>query len=306
MRVGHWRTKFLFSLAMTWLLVGPCEAALPECLQEARWTSNPLDRTDLVGALVAVRTSRGNLALLLVNSGETLLISNLTVYDLSGRVLLYKRGMRAGPSSFFDADSGLERSRDADVWWHGIAPGTSRLEPNNGAQLHLCSRIRGRTRAEWLKQWAFLADTSEEAAGKGRCSYLWNLKRCLPEYCQSDAHCQFGHFWGNNYWDQEKKAVCIYNECREEEFPLVPDDTPDGWGCRQNADCDNRNFTGDCVPDKTSPRGATCVSFERKSCLAVGRYEACITLDGRIGKAQCREWKRLGTCVALEYQPEPP
>lgn len=307
MRVGNCRATFLLALAVSWLLVAPSEAALPKCLQDARWASDPLDRTNLVGALVAVRTSRGNLALLLVNSGPTLLISNLTVYEPSGRIMLHKRGMRIGPSSFFDADSGLERSRNADLWWHSISSGVSRLEPRNGAQLHLCSHIRGRTRAEWLEYWAFLADTSEEAARRGKCGALWELARCLPRYCQSDAHCQFGHFWGDGHWDQERKARCIYNECREDE---LDDLIAYGYACYWNFQCSGRDFEGECVnnsPDYDGENvGGFCDSYQRKTCHGVGKYEPCITLDGRIGKAECREWKRLGSCIALEYQPVPP
>lgn len=138
-----------------------------------------------------------------------------------------------------------------------------------------------------ITNWDFWMDTTEETARKGKCTVGPNLTRCPPSYCESDKHCQFGHRWGLNFWDQEYYGFCIQNECRENrEIGL----DPNGSMCKSNYECNNKNFEGNCELGQ-------CRSIPRQSCDTPGAMHVCVTIDGKQGKASCREWHKLGTCL---------
>jgi hypothetical protein len=151
------------------------------------------------------------------------------------------------------------------------------------------TRIKGKTRAEWQAIWRHNADTSEDAARGGACSTWPDLTRCPPDYCETDAHCQFGHYWGLGSWDQEVYGFCVEGECREDREMTID---PNGSPCNHTWECDNRNYLGECEQGR-------CVSQARRNCDTPGADYPCITPDRKQGFATCRDWGKLGTCIPV-------
>jgi len=158
--------------------------------------------------------------------------------------------------------------------------------------------IKGKTKAEWEAIWKRNRDESEAAAERGtnggKRNMAGSIQRPLPDYCETDEHCTFGHyFWMGLLYDTEHDAVCVNHECvmdAQTGGAAGVDLNPRGSTCKSDKGCQNVKYAGSC-------NKGTCSSIKRRKCEVPGDWISCNSRDGkREGKALCTKHKRLANC----------
>lgn len=105
-----------------------------ETVRAAPKTSVRIHRSRLRSRILFARTNRGNFAKMHVNSGTTLRITKLVVYNREGCLIKVAHNLRIRSSFSCDLDEARESSAGADFWWHGVSRGVHYLEPRNSAR----------------------------------------------------------------------------------------------------------------------------------------------------------------------------
>ena len=123
---------------------GAGDDGLPACVEAAEWSSDPIPGGTLWaaggpgGAVVAVKTNAGNLALLSVSALDTLVLESAQLFTAAGKEISTKEYLRIPAGSTFDLDTGTASSDStADLKWNSDAEGKS-LEPLNKAMVYSC------------------------------------------------------------------------------------------------------------------------------------------------------------------------
>ncbi len=122
--------------------------ALPVCLQQSNFSSEPIPGQSVADAEFAVRTDQGNLALLKVTHGEpfenngaqffALVVEDLQLFDSAGQFsLLSAKDLAISSTGSLDVDNGVEKGRGTDIFWQRLEDNYL-LTPRNGAEIYLC------------------------------------------------------------------------------------------------------------------------------------------------------------------------
>lgn len=109
-----------------------------------------IPRSVLHNRILLVKTSSGNYAKILVQSGPNLNVFQLTVYNAAGCIIKTAGSFNVNASFFCDIDTGTQVGNvaSADFWWHALSSSDSQLEPKNGATFALFKDFDATTFAE--------------------------------------------------------------------------------------------------------------------------------------------------------------
>lgn len=107
---------------------------VPLYLRRAPYSTSKISRSQLRGAIVAFKTSRGKYAIAEVYAGTNLLLKNIRVYNPSGTLYTSKPSLVIRGTYLCDLDTISETRYGADFWWEAVRPGINYLVPRNGAK----------------------------------------------------------------------------------------------------------------------------------------------------------------------------
>ena len=207
---------------------------LPSCLQFAmtKWSSIPVSRNTVAErggeVFIAIKSTKGNLALIKVKSGDNWLIDTLDLYKPTGILgpsssgssttvplgkiytgdkILSKTHQTLKSSFMLDVDTGkMTTSTDADIWLKGISISGEQLKPVNGAQIFFCP-----------PQQDSRARNGASCRNNSQCdsNYCADNFRCAPidysgqkdQYCHHDNHCSSKRCSCNNGM-RERNSFC--------------------------------------------------------------------------------------------------
>jgi hypothetical protein len=144
-------------------------------IKAAAFSAAFIPRPALRNRIVFAKTSQGNFAKLYIQGGDTLSISDLTLYNSSGCIIKTATNLNISPSFSCDIDNALQTNTGADFWWHAISAGNSQLEPKNGATFSLFTDFEAisfneistapfsnqKVAREWLKRQVLFCKTSQ-------------------------------------------------------------------------------------------------------------------------------------------------
>jgi hypothetical protein len=106
-------------------------------IKAAVFSPAPVSRAVLRNRIVFVKTNLGNYAKMLVQSGDNLHISELTVYNPAGCIIKTATNLLINASFSCDVDNALQTAAGSDFWWHAISAGNSQMESQHSATFSL-------------------------------------------------------------------------------------------------------------------------------------------------------------------------
>ena len=106
---------------------------VPLYLHRAPFSTAKISRSQLRGAIVGFKTSRGKYAIAEVFAGTNLLLKNIRVYNSNGTIYASKPSLIVRGTYLCDIDTIRETRYGADFWWEAVRPGVNYLVPRNGA-----------------------------------------------------------------------------------------------------------------------------------------------------------------------------
>lgn len=106
---------------------------VPLYLLRAPFSTAKISRSQLRGAIVGFKTSRGKYAIAEVYAGTNLLLKNIKVYNSNGTIYATKPSLIVRGTYLCDIDTIRETRYGADFWWQAVRPGVNFLVPRNGA-----------------------------------------------------------------------------------------------------------------------------------------------------------------------------
>ncbi len=106
---------------------------IPFYLKRAPFSTAKISRSQLRGAVVAFKTSRGKYAIAEVYAGTDLLLKNIRVYNRDGTIYASRPSLVVRGTYLCDIDTIRETRYGADLWWQAVRPGVNYLVPRNGA-----------------------------------------------------------------------------------------------------------------------------------------------------------------------------
>ncbi len=106
---------------------------VPLYLLRAPFSTAPISRAQLRGAIVAFKTSREKFAIAEVYAGTNLLLKNIRVYNANGTLYATRPSLIVRGTYLCDIDTIRETRYGADFWWQAVRPGVNYLVPRNGA-----------------------------------------------------------------------------------------------------------------------------------------------------------------------------
>jgi C1A family cysteine protease len=106
---------------------------VPLSLLRAPFSTAKISRSQLRGAIVGFKTSRGKYAIAEVYAGTNLLLKNIKVYNSNGTIYATRPSLVVRGTYLCDIDTIRETRYGADFWWEAVRPGVNFLVPRNGA-----------------------------------------------------------------------------------------------------------------------------------------------------------------------------